>query len=105
MLIEGRVGRGSHVGSPITTIAPRPGVPERHREVDVVVHDLDGRAGPGQEGPVLIAPHDLLRDILESRRHEQRTDPYLHRVLGETSGAIGGSHGREGREGEYQGAA
>ena len=54
---------------------------------------------------MLVAPHDLLSDVLESGWHEQRADPDLHRVLGQTSGAVRGSNGREGRESEHQGPA
>ena len=74
-------------GAPGATLGSRRR-PEPALRTDIARYTLPSEiwhmcAGPLEQRPVLVAPHDLLLDVLEPGRHEQRPDPDLHRVLGE----------------------
>src|SRR5262249_14198739 len=80
-------------------------VPERDRDVDRLVRGLDRGAASGDLEPFAVDEADLLRRVLEPRRHQQGPQSDEQRTLRHPGSAVRRPDRRERGAGEYERAA
>ena len=99
------VGRPGHGAPPLKDCGAAAHVPQRYRQVNVPVHQLDRPLAPLHMRPVLVAPHQLLGRIVQARGHQQGSLAQQERLLGDARGPVRRADGRERCDRQHQGAA